>query len=165
MLRVESSLVEEFSISIEIKNPCGTFWWLTGVYGPNKQAARNWFWDELSGLSITCGRYWCLASDFNVTRYVHEKFKSPSYTRSMILFCQFIGELELIDPPLANAQFTWSNMRDDPICCRLDRFLFSTGWEGMFNSNRQEAMVRAISDLPYYTRNKLAKMGPSPFQI
>lgn len=52
----------------------------------------------------------------------------------------------MIDPPLANAQFTWSDFRDDPICCQLDRFLFTTKWEELFNFRRHEAMVRIVSD-------------------
>ena len=37
-------------------------------------------------------------------------------------------------------------MRERLACPRIDRFLFSDGWEEMFQSVRQEALVRATSD-------------------
>ena len=39
---------------------------------------------------------------------------------------------ELIDPPLRNATFTWSNMQGVLICRRLGRFLFSNEWDQIF---------------------------------
>ena len=81
----------------------------------------NWRFCEV------CGDNWCLEGDFNVVRLLHEKFNSSRFTRSMRMFNDLIGEMSLIDPPLANSRYTWSNFRDNPICYRLDRFLFSRG--------------------------------------
>lgn len=115
-------MVREFSISIEIKHLNGNNWWFTGVYGPNKQVERNQFWDELVGLYSICGRYWCISGDLNVVRFVEEKHNSSKNTRSMRLFNEIIIDFELIDPPLTNAQFTWSNILEEPICYRFDHF-------------------------------------------
>ena len=43
-------------------------------------------------------------------------------------FDDLIRESELIGP-LKNASFTWSNLQENPICKRLDRFLFSSEWK------------------------------------
>ncbi|RVW32138.1 putative ribonuclease H protein [Vitis vinifera] len=51
-------------------------------------------------------------------------------------------ESGLLDPPLRNAAFTWSNMQADPICKRLDRFLFSSEWDTFFSQSFQEALPR-----------------------
>lgn len=106
------------------------------MYGPNNASHRHLFWDELVGLSSVFANNWCIAGDFKVVRFLIEKFNSSRNTRSMEMFYEVIGELELIDPPLANAQFTWSNFCEDPICYCLDRFLFSAGWEDLFNYGR-----------------------------
>ncbi|XP_028121753.1 uncharacterized protein LOC114318966 [Camellia sinensis] len=37
-------------------------------------------------------------------------------------FDSFIRDCELIDLPLSNARFTWSNLQENRVCCRLDRF-------------------------------------------
>ena len=48
-------------------------------------------------------------------------------TLSMRDFDDFVRDCELIDPPLRNAFFTWSNLQENTVCKRLDRFLFSIG--------------------------------------
>ena len=98
------------------------------------------------GLGEICGDNWCLGGDFNVVRNIGEKRNSLSNTRSMRIFDELIRELELQDPPLNNAQFTWSNFRKQPICCRLDRFLLASGFSDMFGYFRQEALLRCVSD-------------------
>ena len=60
----------------------------------------------------------------------------------MRCFDIFIRESGLLDPPLSNAAFTWSNMQVDPICKRLDRFLFSSEWDSFFSQSLQEALPR-----------------------
>ena len=87
-----------------------------------------------------------MGGDFNVVRRVSEKFNSSTNTRSMKDFNYLIGELELVDPNLNNAEFTWSNFRHQPICCRLDRFLFTNGWAAGYPCYRQELEARLVSD-------------------
>lgn len=56
-----------------------------------------------------------MRGDFNVVQNISEKFNTISNTRSMRLFNDLIGKIELIDPLLTNAFFTWSNFWEDPI--------------------------------------------------
>ena len=60
-------------------------------------------------------------------------------------FDDFIRENELIDP-LRNASFTWSNLQENPVCKRLDRFLYSSEWVQGFPQSIQEALPRLTSD-------------------
>ena len=138
---VKDSLLGEFSASIFVESKGSSSWWFSGVYGPSKACFRDRFWDELAGLSSLCGDKWCIGGDFNVVRSVQEKFNSNRTTRSMKLFDELVRELNLKDPPLRNGQFTWSNLRDQPVCCRLDRFLHSVSWEDVFPYFRQEMEV------------------------
>ena len=79
-------------------------------------------------------------------RNAQEKFNSDRMTRSMRTFDELIREFSLKDPPLCNGQFTWSNFRQQPVCCQLDRFLVSISWEEVFPYFRQEMDVRTMSD-------------------
>ena len=60
----------------------------------------------------------------------------------MRCFDEFIRESGLLDPPLRNAAFMWSNMQVVPIYKRLDRFLFSSKWDSFFSQSFQEALPR-----------------------
>ena len=53
-------------------------------------------------------------------------------TSAMRDFSDWIWSNDLVDLPLRAADFTWSNMRRDPIISRLDRFLVSSGWLDIF---------------------------------
>ena len=164
-VRVIDSLIGEFSVSIHIEDEREK-WWFTGVYGPSSYRNRGLFWDELAGLHCICGDKWCLGGDFNVVREVREKLNSNSITRSMKIFDDLIREMGLVDPPLRNAKFTWSNFREQPICCRLDRFMFSIDWRVLFPHLRQEVEVRVVSDHnPVILDSSPPKWGPSLFRF
>lgn len=120
-------VVGVFSLSIRFRKRDNNEWWLTRVYGPNRSGDRREWWDELVGLFGLCSPYWCVGGDFNVVRQVSEKLNGVSTNRSMRDFDSFIRECELIDLPLNNARFTWSNLQENRVCCRLDRFLHTLG--------------------------------------
>nr|CAN75609.1 hypothetical protein VITISV_002943 [Vitis vinifera] len=87
-------------------------------------------------------------------------------TVNMRRFDEFIRESGLLDPPLRNAAFTWSNMQVDPICKRLDRFLFSAEWDSFFSQNIQEALPRWTSDhSPICLETNPFMWGPTPFRF
>ncbi|KAK9927793.1 hypothetical protein M0R45_024959 [Rubus argutus] len=84
----------------------------------------------------------------------------------MSVFNDFINEANLCDPPLLNAKFTWSNMRDAAVWRRLDRFLFSADWEECFPNVRQCALTRVTSDhCPIELNTNSLKWGPGPFRV
>ena len=129
IVKIKEALVGEFSVSVLVGDESRGDWWFSGFYGPTKRKFRMEFWDELSSLKEICNDRWCVRGDFNVVRRVTKKFNSITYTRSMREFDYLIGELELVDPNLVNAMFTWSIFRHHPICSRLDRF-FIQQWVG-----------------------------------
>ena len=101
-----------------------------------------------------------------MVRSLQEKFISNRITRSMKMFDELVRELNLKDPPLCNGQFTWSNFRDQPVCCRLDRFLPSVYWEDVFPYFRQEMVVRVVSDhCPVILDTTPPSWGPTPFRF
>ena len=71
---------------------------------------RKDFWVELLDLFGLTFPLWCVGGDFNVIRSSSEKLGGSSVTSNMRDFDGFIRDCELLDPPLRNAPFTWSNM-------------------------------------------------------
>ncbi|RVW66273.1 hypothetical protein CK203_065986 [Vitis vinifera] len=75
-------------------------------------------------------------------------------------------ESELLDPPLRNASFTWSNMQESPVCKRLDRFLYSNEWGQLFPQGIQETLIRRTSDhWPIALDTNPFTWGPTPFRF
>ena len=162
-VKVIENFIGDFSVSIRLRMDNTDEWWLSGIYGPPSVCSRGEFWDKLVGLSELCGSKWCLGGDFNIVRNIGEKRNSSSNTYSMRIFDELIRELELMDPPLNNHQFTWLNFRDQPICCRVDRFLVSTGFSELFGYYRQEAAARYISDHTPVILSTTMGTHPVPF--
>lgn len=52
----------------------------------------------------------------------------------------------MIDLPLGNQKFTWSNMQSCPTLAKLDRFLISTEWNQAFPLSKVVAMPKITSD-------------------
>ena len=164
--RIKESLIGDFSISVLVEDETRGDWWFSGVYGPPNKRSRKDFWDELVGIKEITNERWCVGGDFNVVRRVNEKFNSFTNTRSMREFDSLIVEMELIDPNLNNAKFTWSNFRQVPICSRLDRFLFTNEWAEGHQCYKQEVEARAVSDhSPVILDTLPPKWGPIPFRF
>lgn len=84
-------------------------------------------------------------------------------TRSVKEFDSFINETNLRDPNISNIDFTWSNGRSHS---RLDRFFYTTGWEDMFQTVKQEALARIESDhFPLVLDINPFKWRTSPFRF
>ena len=84
---------------------------------------------DIFGLSFPL---WCVDGDFNVIRRSSKKLGGSSLTSSMRDFDGFIKDCELLDPPLQNAPFTWSNMQESP--CVRDWISFFTQMSGSISS-------------------------------
>ena len=122
-----------FSLSCKFRTVAIQFEWVyTGVYGPNIDRERGFFWDELSGIISWWEAPWCIGGDFNVVRFPSEKSGVAAFTASTHDFSDFIGEFGLLDTPLEGGKFTWSNNREYVSMSRIDRFLFSPEWVDHF---------------------------------
>ena len=119
-------VLEYFFVAVKLNSSEEGSFWLTSVYGLNKPLWRKDFWLELQDLYGLTFPLWCVGGDFNVIRMISEKLGDSRLTFNMRCFDKFIRESGFLDPPLRNADFTWSNMQVAPICKRLDRFLFSS---------------------------------------
>ena len=139
---------------------------LSSVYGPNLSYFRKDFWLEFQDLLGLTFSKWCVGGDFNVIRRISERLCGSKVTPSMRDFDDFIRECELIDLPLRNASFTWSNLQENPVCKRLVRFLFSSEWEFDFPYCIQKAGPGLTSDhCPIVLNTNPFIWGPKPFRF
>ncbi|RVW92960.1 Transposon TX1 uncharacterized 149 kDa protein [Vitis vinifera] len=159
-------MLGSFFITVKLNSGEEGSFWLTLVYDLNKPLGRKDFWlehQDLYGLSFP---RWCVGGDFDVIRRIFEKMGDSRLTFNMRCFDEFIRESGLLDPPLRNAAFTWSNMQVVPICKRLDRFLFSSEWDSFFSQSFQEALPRwAFDHSPICLETNPIKWGPTPFRF
>ncbi|RVX20328.1 Transposon TX1 uncharacterized 149 kDa protein [Vitis vinifera] len=165
-LSKEEVVLGSFSISVKfVLEGCGPLW-ISTVYGPNSPSLRKDFWVELYDIYGLTFPLWCVGGDFNVIRRSSEKLGGSRLTSSMRDFDSFISESELLDPPLRNASFTWSNMQESPMCKRLDRFLYSNEWGQLFPQGIQETLIRRTSDhWPIALDTNPFMWGPTPFRF
>ncbi|KAJ9707046.1 hypothetical protein PVL29_002163 [Vitis rotundifolia] len=159
-------VIGSFSISVKFAMGGRGPLWISAVYGPNSPSLRKEFWVELFDIFGLSYPLWCVGGDFNVIRRSSEKLGGSSLSPSMKDFDSFIRECELLDPPLRNASFTWSNLQESPVCKRLDRFLYSNEWGQLFPQSLQEALPRRTSDhWPIVLDTNPFKWGPTPFRF
>ncbi|XP_026417159.1 uncharacterized protein LOC113312636 [Papaver somniferum] len=87
-------------------------------------------------------------------------------TRGMYIFNKFISDHKLIDLPLNEATYTWSNSQLQIIRSRIDRFLITADWESHFPSDTQMALARPWSNhCPIAFLCDGVLTGPSPFRF
>ena len=104
-------VIGSFSISMRLEFVEEGSFWLTSIYGPNKPKWRKDFWMEIQYLYGLTYPKWCVGGDFNVIRRSSEKLGGSRLTPNRRRFDELIRELELVNPPLRNASFTWSNLQ------------------------------------------------------
>lgn len=157
--------IGSFTVSCKFQNVEDGFCWVfTGVYGPNRDEERSGMWDELVGLGSFWGEHWCVGGDFNVTRFPSERSGGTRITATMAKFSDSIDEMSLMDYPLKDGKFTWSDNHTQPSFSRIDRFLVSSGWDEHFDDAIQSVLPRVLSDhSPLLLKCGGLHRGKSPF--
>ena len=137
----------QFYVSCKFKNIEDQFEWaFTSIYGPNSNLDQRLLWEELVGIRSWWSVPWCFGGDSNVVRFPSKCFGSGPFSSTMIDFSDFISEQGLVDLPLEEGTFTWSNSREVVSRSRLDKFLLSSDWEEHFLNIRQRRLQRLLSD-------------------
>ncbi len=140
-------IVRRFSLTVRLKvAQSGSNIYITNVYGPPSWEGKEEFCNELLALDGVCSGGWVVCGDFNLTRSLQERRGRCWSRRLMELFNNLINNLRLIDVPMGNQEFTWSNLQRRPTLAKLDRFLISTEWDLEFPLTRVEALPRVTSD-------------------
>lgn len=103
---------------------------------------------ELLSLKDVCTNSWVICGDFNCIKNQSERKGLPWSRKAMALFSDLINNLEVIDLPLSNQTYTWSNMQQRPTLAKLDRFLVSTEWDLSFPIARSLLSLGSLLTTP-----------------
>ena len=102
------------------------------VYGPTHYRDKTIFWEDISSLGEDAqGKDSIFIGDFNTTKLQVEKrggliVRDPFGEKMENL----MADLDLLDPPLKNGKYTWSNKTIDHghIIARLERFMIRSSF-------------------------------------
>ena len=99
--------VGAFSISRCFRNyKEGFVWVFFSLYGLLKGREMRKLWEKLAIVKGLWDEPWCIASDFNVVRFLVETSNSRQMSIAMRDFSNFIDEFELVDLPLDGGGYT-----------------------------------------------------------
>jgi hypothetical protein len=104
---------------------------VTNVYGSADHSHTDLFLSDLHDIAaIISNPAWIPIRDLNLTHYPPPADKStPTFNASLAShYNQVIDALQLIELPLLDHLFTWTNKRAEPTLARLDRAFFNIGF-------------------------------------
>lgn len=111
------------------------------MYGPTDENLKEDFLLELAGAAPPMGEPWLLNGDFNMIYQARDKSNSNINRRVMGRFRRAVDYGGLKEIKCKTRTFTWSNEREDPTFCSIDKFFCNTEWETM----HQTFMISAAS--------------------
>jgi len=119
---------------------------VTNVYAPSDHRDSAFFLDDLAELAPQiCGPR-VIAGDFNLIRSGADKNNAHVDHRLTELFNNAINSLALLELPLLDRLFTWSNRRENPTLARLDRVFLNTDMSTRFPNSTLTSLTRSTSD-------------------
>ena len=99
-------------------------WWITVVYGPQTDAEKLLFLQELMDIATPAHERWLVLGDFNLIYQAVDKNNTNLNRRLMGSFRATIDDLHPKEISLNGRRYTWSNGQDNPTLTRFDRFFF-----------------------------------------
>lgn len=104
---------------------------LTNVYAPSNNGETDAFLDELRNICPQpCP--WIMVGDFNLTRSPANKNTAGLNWALASKFNSIIDKLALMELPLLDRLYTWSNKRASPTLAHLDRAFIRTDFCSKF---------------------------------
>lgn len=119
---------------------------VTNIYAPSTPELRPDFLAELKTIAPPASVPWIFSGDFNMIRYAHEKNNNNFRLAEAEYFNDCINDMCLIELPLLDRNFTWSNRRASPTLERLDRVFINLRWDELLPNTTLSSLTRATSD-------------------
>ena len=120
--------------------------WLTTVYGPNDDGIREDFLQEMSSCAPPLGQAWLITGDFNMIYEARDKNNQHLNRRLMGRFRRALDFAGLREIKCKNRRFTWSNERENPTLCSIDKFFCNPDWEILHDGYMLHAASTSFSD-------------------
>lgn len=136
-----------FSLNVLLKRKVdGKLFTISNVYGPTTANLKMNFFLELRFISAASIGAWVVLVDFNVLLSVQDKNGPAVNINDILHFREVVHEIGLVDLPILNRSFTWSNGRGVPTLERLDRVFISNAWVLAFPRSTLHALPQPRSD-------------------
>jgi exonuclease III len=119
---------------------------LINVYGPCTHDLKAGFLLSLEQIFATLVGPVAIIRDFNLLRAPRDKSNDNFNLAEATIFNESINSMGLLEIPLLDRQFTWSNQQDPPILARLDRILVNPEWSFALPDTTLTSSARPISD-------------------
>uniref|UniRef100_A0A0E0D6M1 Uncharacterized protein n=1 Tax=Oryza meridionalis TaxID=40149 RepID=A0A0E0D6M1_9ORYZ len=119
---------------------------VTNIYAPSDHAFTDDFLLELKDLHSQISGPWLLVGDFNLIRSPSEKNNDNFHASLAAKFNGVLDCLALLELPLLDRLFTWTNKRDSPVLARLDRAFINIEWNNSFPMSNLKSLTRTTSD-------------------
>ena len=102
------------AITAKVTTATGTPWWLTVVYGPQEDADKVAFLQELREIRAECPEPWMVCGDFNLILRNDDKNTGNINRRMMGKFRRLTNDLTLKEIYLNGRRYTWSDEQSPP---------------------------------------------------
>jgi len=115
LFKQQSYIARQYSLTISLASTSSELSFsLTNVYAPADHAFTDAFLHELRDLSSNVIGAWLLIGDFNLLRATFDKNNTLFSQTLADSFNACINSLALLELPLLDRLFTWSNKRQIP---------------------------------------------------
>jgi hypothetical protein len=113
--------IRQFSVTATIKQRMDNEeWTVTAVYGPQTDADKLFFLQELRQLRQSATTRWIVLGDFNLIYRSSDKNNCRVNRRLMNSFRSALDELEVRELHLHGRKFTWSSGTASPTMTKID---------------------------------------------
>jgi exonuclease III len=147
LLELTHHSIDEFSISTTFSHRSDDLvFTLVNVYGPCIHTLKPSFLTSLEHIFPSFSGPVAFLGDFNLMRSPRDKSNGNFNAAEATSFNYFINNLGLLEIPLLDRQFTWSNQQNPPILARLDRFLINPEWSLALPDSTLTSLARPTSD-------------------
>jgi hypothetical protein len=102
--------------------------------------------NELASIAPTIAGAWAVVGDFNLIRQPVDKSSATFDQHEANLFNAAIDTLCLMEIPLLDRLYTWTNNQSPPTLVRLDRALVNTAWNSLLPDTSLSSVTRTTSD-------------------
>jgi hypothetical protein len=121
-------------------------WQITMVYGPQGDAEKIQFLQELKSIPIPDHDRWLVLGDFNLIYQAEDKNNSNLNRRLMNSFKAALDVMQLKEIKLNGRRFTWSNEQTNPTLTRIDRLFCTAEWDLLFPACFLHSLPSLMSD-------------------
>jgi hypothetical protein len=121
-------------------------WWISVVYGPQLDADKIEFLDELLQFRDASPGPWFLCGDFNMIYRAQDKNNGRLDRRCMRRFRALLNRAHLDEIDMIGRRFTWSNERGQPPLELLDRMFATSDWLAAFPNHILKPLSSDYSD-------------------